>query len=105
MSYQKLVRDNIPQLIEANGEKPVTRRLDDKEYLTELVKKLKEEVAEFAEVHSVEELADVKEVLIAIREALGIRAGELEDIRRKKAAKNGRFKNRIYLEGVERAND
>lgn len=105
MSYQKLVRDNIPQIIEANGEKPVTRRLGDKEYLTELVKKLKEEVAEFEEVHSVEELADVKEVLIAIREALGIRAGELEDIRRKKAAKNGRFKNRIYLEGVERAND
>lgn len=101
MSYQKLVRDNIPKIIEANGEKPVTRRLDDQEYLAELVKKLKEEVAEFEEVHSVEELADVKEVLIAIREVLGIRAGELEDIRRKKAAKNGRFKKRIYLERVE----
>jgi predicted house-cleaning noncanonical NTP pyrophosphatase (MazG superfamily) len=54
-----------------------------------------------AENPSAEELADIKELVIAIREILGIRAGELEDIRRKKAAKNGRFKKRILLESVE----
>ena len=99
--YGKLVRDRIPEIIRANGEVPVTRELDDKEYLAELVKKLKEEVDEFAADHSVEELADIKEVMIALREALGIHAGELEDVRRKKATKNGRFKKRIYLESVE----
>lgn len=100
-SYKKLVRDKIPEIIRKNGKEPVTRILDEKEYLHELVKKLKEEVAEFEEDHSVEELADIKEVLIAIREALGIRAGELEDVRRKKADTNGRFKKQIYLEDVK----
>ncbi len=100
MRYKKLVRDKIPEIIRASGKEPVTRVLDDKEYLEELVKKLKEEVNEFTDDHSVEELADIKEVMIAIREALGIHAGELEDVRRTKADKNGRFKKQIYLENV-----
>lgn len=98
---KKLVRDNIPEKILASGEKPITRVLDDKEYLRELIEKLREEVEEFAETPNVEELADIKEVTMALREVLGIHAGELEDVRRKKANTNGRFKNRIYLEGVE----
>lgn len=98
--YKKLVRDNIPEIIRKNGEVPVTRILDDDAYLDELIRKLKEEVAEFEADRSIEELADIKEVLIAIREALGIRAGELEDTRRAKAVKNGRFKKRIYLDEV-----
>jgi predicted house-cleaning noncanonical NTP pyrophosphatase (MazG superfamily) len=101
MGYKKLVRDNIPAIITQNGGRPQARILGDEEYLEELIKKLKEEVEEFAADRSVEELADVKEVMIALREALGIRAGDLEEVRRKKARKNGRFKSRIYLEGVE----
>jgi predicted house-cleaning noncanonical NTP pyrophosphatase (MazG superfamily) len=98
---KKLVRDNIPEKILASGEKPITRILDDEEYLHELIEKLREEVKEFAETPNAEELADIKEVTIALREALGIHAGQLEDVRRKKANTNGRFKKRIYLEGVE----
>ncbi len=101
MSYKKLVRDKIPEIIRAKGMEPVTRILDDKEYFKELVKKLREEVDEFSQDPSVEELADIKEVMIALREALGADAGELEDIRRTKADKNGRFKKRIYLESVQ----
>lgn len=100
-TYNKLVRDKIPEIIKANGGQPKTRMLDDKKYLRELVKKLKEEVAEFEAEPSVEELADIKEVMIALRTAMGIRAGELEDVRRKKADTNGRFKKRIFLESVE----
>jgi predicted house-cleaning noncanonical NTP pyrophosphatase (MazG superfamily) len=99
--YNKLVRDKIPDIIKADGKKFKTRILDDKEYLAELIKKLKEEVSEFEENPSIEELADIKEITIAIREALSIQAGELEDARRKKAASNGRFKNKIFLESVE----
>jgi predicted house-cleaning noncanonical NTP pyrophosphatase (MazG superfamily) len=100
-SYKKLVRDRIPEIIRHNGERPVTRILDDEEYLKELIRKLREETDELAENPSAEELADIKEVVIAIREALGLRPGELEDVRRKKAASNGRFKKRIYLESVD----
>jgi predicted house-cleaning noncanonical NTP pyrophosphatase (MazG superfamily) len=98
--YNKLVRDKIPEIIRADGQEPTTRMLDDKAYLRELIRKLKEETAEFEAMPSVEELADIKEVMIALRTAMGIRAGELEDARRKKANKNGRFKKRIFLESV-----
>jgi predicted house-cleaning noncanonical NTP pyrophosphatase (MazG superfamily) len=99
--HNKLVRDRIPEIIAADGKQANTRILDKKEYRKELIKKLQEEAKELAENPSAEELADIKELVIAIREILGIRAGELEDIRRKKAAKNGRFKKRILLESVE----
>jgi predicted house-cleaning noncanonical NTP pyrophosphatase (MazG superfamily) len=99
-SYKKLVRDRVPEIIRKNGGEPVTRVLDEKEYLDELIKKLKEEVAEFEADRNIEELADIKEVTIAISEALGILAGELEDVRRKKANTNGRFKQHIFLESV-----
>lgn len=99
--YNKLVRDRIPQIIAADGKKFKTRILDDKEHLAELIKKLKEEAAEFEENPTIEELADIKEITIAIRETLGIHAGELEDVRRQKAAERGRFKQKIFLESAE----
>ncbi len=99
--YNKLVRDKIPEIIKADGLKANIRPLNDKEYLKELIKKLQEEAKEFAEDTSVEELADLKELLTALREAMGIHAGELEDVRRKKAAERGRFKKKIFLESVE----
>ena len=101
MIHNKLVRDKIPDIIKADGKKPMTRLLDDNEYLKELIKKLKEEADEFEAEPSVEELADIKEVIIAIREALGVNTADLEGIRRRKAAINGRFKKKIFLESVE----
>lgn len=100
-AMRKLVRDNIPAIIRANGEIPITRVLGDKEYITELVKKLKEETEEFAEAYSPEELADLFEVLLAIRTAIGLTESELEEIRKKKAHKNGSFKERLFLKSVQ----
>lgn len=99
--YNKLVRDKIPEIIAADGKTAHTRLLGNNEYLKELIKKLKEEAAEFEAEPSIEELADINEIIIAIRETMGIHAGDLEDMRRKKAAKNGRFKKRIFLTSVE----
>jgi predicted house-cleaning noncanonical NTP pyrophosphatase (MazG superfamily) len=99
--YNKLVRDKIPEIITADGKQANIRILSNNEYREELIKKLQEEAKELAESPSAEELADIKELVIAIREALGLRAGELEEVRRQKAAKNGRFKKRIFLESVE----
>ena len=75
MMYQKLVRDNIPAIIEKNGETCVTRKLTDKEYEDALANKLQEEVAELLEAYTAkersamdcaEEIADVMEVLYAM---------------------------------------
>lgn len=44
--YHKLVRDNIPNIIKANGEVPIVEILDDDRYKEELEKKLMEECQE-----------------------------------------------------------
>ena len=58
MKEGKLVRDKIPEIIIADGKKPITRILDNKEYLQELDKKLNEEIAEYQAGKSLEEMAD-----------------------------------------------
>ena len=102
--YKKLVRDRIPEIIKANGEKPITRVLDNKEYKEELEKKLYEEYLEVLDAEGenrIEELADMLEVMEALA---GVENKTLEDVlsvKAKKQEKRGAFKDKIYLEGVE----
>ncbi|SES65136.1 MULTISPECIES: nucleoside triphosphate pyrophosphohydrolase [Pseudobutyrivibrio] len=95
----KLVRDKIPQIIQADGKSPIIRTLSEEDYLQELDKKLNEEVAEYQADKSIEEMADVLEVLYAICEARGHSLEELEQVRKEKSDKRGAFKERIYWEG------
>ena len=95
----KLVRDKIPQIIQADGKSPIIRTLSEEDYLHELDKKLNEEVAEYQADKSIEEMADVLEVLYAICEARGHSLEELEQVRKEKSDKRGAFKERIYWEG------
>ncbi|MBE6262830.1 MAG: phosphoribosyl-ATP pyrophosphohydrolase [Prevotella sp.] len=99
--YNKLVRDRIPEIIEADGRTCVTRFLPEDEYLQALDQKLNEEVAEYQADKSLEEMADVLEVLQAICVARGYTLDELEAKRAEKADKRGGFAERIWLEGVE----
>lgn len=95
----KLVRDKIVQSTELQGGIVKYKQLEGKELRKALVEKLIEEAQELKNSRlSAEELADIKELLIALRENLKIHAGELEDARRKKAAANGRFKDGYYIE-------
>lgn len=77
------------------------RTLDADEYLCELDRKLAEEVEEYLESGSLEELADVSEVLAAILRARGYTAEELIVTMDKKRKERGGFAERIYLEYVE----
>jgi predicted house-cleaning noncanonical NTP pyrophosphatase (MazG superfamily) len=64
--YDKLVRDKIPSIIEASGKTAVTDRIPPENMPAALDRKLQEEVKEFLESHSVEEMADVLEVFHGI---------------------------------------
>lgn len=97
----KLVRDKIPQIIMEDGKTPITRILSEEEYLAELDKKLNEEIAEYQADKSLEEMADVLEVLFAICEARGHSVEELMEVRRKKREKRGGFEQKIFWSGNE----
>lgn len=99
--YNKLVRDNIRDIMIKNGAKPITRILNDKEYLEELNKKLLEEVKEYLESGEIEELADVEEVILAILKTKGLTKDNLEEVRLIKSKKRGSFSKRIFLEKEE----
>lgn len=99
--YNKLVRDNIPEIMIQNGANPVIRILNDKEYLEELNKKLLEEVNEYLESEETEELADIAEVMLAILNTKGISRDKLEEIRKNKCSKRGSFDKKLFLEREE----
>ena len=99
--YNKLVRDKIPEIIEADGKNCKTKTLSDEEYIAALETKLNEEVAEYQEDKSLEEMADVLEVLQAICVARGYSLEELEALRAKKTNERGGFADKIFLEYVE----
>ena len=101
-TYNKLVRDKIPDEInEMEGRKANYRILDDTEYLQELDRKLFEEAHEFVEEHSVEELADLMEVIFAIMKTKNISIDDVKDARKIKNNKKGKFKDKVYLIDVE----
>ena len=99
--YNKLVRDNIPYIISAQGKSCDFRMLTDAEYLNALNAKLDEELAEYHESGNVEELADLLEVIYAISIAKGTPSHILDNIRQEKAAERGRFLKKIMLLSVE----
>lgn len=99
--FNKLVRDKIPEIIEKNNESCKTRILDDEEYLLELNRKIQEEMKEYLESGSIEELADLEEVLRAILDVKNCSYNEFEDIRLAKVNKRGAFKDKIYLESTD----
>lgn len=104
MKYNKLVRDKIPEIIEKSGKTAVTRELNDDEYKIYLEKKLDEEVAEFHESKSIEELADIMQVIYTLCRAHGYSPADLHYTRIEKASERGGFDKRILLQEV-REND
>ena len=101
--YNKLVRDNIPDIIISNKETPVTRILDEDEYKKALEEKLieeQEEVLSSAGTERCEELADTIEVIRALAKLEGKSLEEIIAIADDKKLKRGGFDGRIYLEKV-----
>lgn len=97
----KLVRDRIPEIIKNDGKTPIIEILSHEDYLRELDKKLNEEVAEYQADKSIEEMADVLEVLFAICEGRGHTVDELLQMRDSKREKRGGFRDKIYWIGNE----
>ena len=98
--HNKLVRDRIPEIIEASGRKCITQVLPDDAYIQALDAKLNEELAEYQQSKSLEELADLLEVMGAVVKARGYTWDDLTRVRKEKRACRGAFDQRIFLKEV-----
>ena len=98
MKYNKLVRDKIPEYIRKKGGTPIIHIANEGEYWEKLKAKLTEEFEEFKLDESIEELADLLEVIDAIIDYKRFDRKELQTVREKKAEEKGKFKNRIILD-------
>lgn len=104
--YNKLVRDQIPEVIAADGGQPVTRVLDDAGYEAALRTKLLEEAGEARAASDGKlpaELADVLEVLQALARVHDMSWEDVVSEASRKRAERGGFDKRIFLEYVEQA--
>jgi len=104
-TYNKLVRDLIPNIIEKTGKNYSTTILSDEEYIKELKAKLQEEVNEYLEADqhhdAVEELADILELMKALADQHNSSLEEVEKVRKEKAEKRGAFNDKVFLVEVE----
>lgn len=104
-TYNKLVRDKIPEIIHKTGKKFTTSILNEEQYITELKKKSFEELEEYMNTttheDALEELADVLEIIHTLAICHGSSIEEVEKIRQRKAENRGGFEERVYLVDVE----
>ncbi|MFA5773639.1 MAG: nucleoside triphosphate pyrophosphohydrolase [Candidatus Paceibacterota bacterium] len=96
-SYNKLVRDNIPEYLDSKGISYKKRIANKEEYKEELIKKLDEEIKEFMEIKNTEELADITEVIEALKKLPEF--ANVEEIRLKKFKEKGGFEKKVILKG------
>jgi predicted house-cleaning noncanonical NTP pyrophosphatase (MazG superfamily) len=104
-TYNKLVRDRIPEIIEQQGKKFTTSILSEGQYISELKKKANEELQEYIDAQNdeeaLEELADLLEIIHSLANIHNGTMETVEKIRREKAVKRGGFQEKIFLIEVE----
>lgn len=96
-TYNKLVRDKIPEILDKKGVLYEKRIANNEEYKIELIEKLHEEIQEFSELGDIEELADIVEVVEAFKKLPEY--SNLHNIVNKKREEKGGFDERIILKG------
>ena len=97
--YNKLVRDRIPEVIEETGKTFSYRIATQADFKNALLDKLVEEVMEFREDPSPQEMGDILEVLDAIRSEYKLSSSFANQIA--KRVSRGAFDKKIILEWAE----
>jgi len=101
LSFNKLVRDRIPESIAAKGENVLLLQLQGEALIAALRRKLVEEAMEVLDAKNndqiAEELADVREVIHALMKYLEIPESKVERLRKKKATDRGKFDKALML--------
>jgi predicted house-cleaning noncanonical NTP pyrophosphatase (MazG superfamily) len=100
ISYNKLIRDRIPEIIRADGKQARVEEMDEPEYRQALLEKLVEEAVEAAQASQDElskELADLHEVIDAILVAWDIPREDVLALKEERHQQRGGFEKRLKL--------
>ncbi len=101
----KLFRDKISNILEPLGSKVYWIELSDQEFQKQLILKLIEEAHEVQHAvtkeNILEELADVLEVVDALRKSHGFTTKELTDCKQKKRKEKGGFDGKRFITVAE----
>jgi predicted house-cleaning noncanonical NTP pyrophosphatase (MazG superfamily) len=100
-TYDKLVRDKIPEIIAEQGKICEFYIANKEEYGRRLIEKMREEISEFEEDPSIEELADIYEVFLGILQHQDIRISDVVFMANRKASTRGKFERGIILKSVQ----
>jgi len=102
-TYNKLVRDKIPEIIKQAGKQCEIATLGDRDYQEALREKLIEEATEVANASPeelIQELADLYEVIDALLIATGIDEETIRAQQKQKQEERGGFQRKIKLLSV-----
>jgi predicted house-cleaning noncanonical NTP pyrophosphatase (MazG superfamily) len=101
----KLIRDNIPEIIKKNGANPKISVLDDDKFKVALKEKLVEEAKELLEAKTSEkilnELSDVLQLLESIARNNNTTISDVEKQKEQKKIERGGFDKKLFLEYVD----
>lgn len=104
--YNKLIRDQIPKIIERDGKKAKTRILEDKEYKKELLKKIVEEAQEVLATSGekealTKEIGDVLEIIEYLIKTFNLDPSKIEKVKMERKKSRGGFDQKLFLESTE----
>jgi predicted house-cleaning noncanonical NTP pyrophosphatase (MazG superfamily) len=105
-TYNKLIRDRIPEIMESQGIKFKTSILNDDNYRIELLNKLVEEsrevlAAKIDRSELIKELGDVLEVVDYLIIAFGLDSEEIKTVKAERKESRGGFAEKLFLEYTE----
>lgn len=102
--FNKLVRDNIPEKIAAEGKRALITIVRGEEEIEAIRRKIVEEANEVASAstreETISELADLSEAIKALQERLDIKDVEITEEAQRKRMKSGKFDEGYFLISV-----
>ena len=104
ITYDKLVRDKIPEIIRAEGRQCVVESMSEEGYLVALLEKLVEEAVEAKQSdpsHLLTEFADILEVMQSILAVQGTEWSSVVETQESRRSERGGFEKRLKLLWVE----
>jgi predicted house-cleaning noncanonical NTP pyrophosphatase (MazG superfamily) len=102
IEYKKLVRDEVPNIIEKTGKKLVCYEIPQADFENEVILELQRQSGEYLQYKSKVELADILELFNVLLELRSYTFSEIDDIRQKKLMEKGGFERRIFLVEAEK---